>query len=85
MGFVAGKTKLVQGESVRDLSNLVFMVLTQAMLFRTMSKVHLEQLDFEPVVQYLAVTVLLFFILIFVYGRNARATVWPWPVFSATP
>ncbi|WP_090047466.1 AEC family transporter [Limnohabitans sp. 2KL-27] len=75
IGFFAGKTKLVQGESVRDLSNLVFMVLTQAMLFRTMSQVHLEQLDFEPVVQYLAVTVVLFFILIGVYGRNARATV----------
>lgn len=75
MGFVAGKAKLVQGESVRDLSNLVFLVLTQAMLFRTMSQVHLEQLDFEPVLQYLAVTVVLLLILIFFYGRNARATV----------
>ena len=46
IGFVAGKAKLVRGESVRDLSNLVFLVLTQALLFRTMSNVHLEQLDF---------------------------------------
>jgi predicted permease len=75
MGFVAGKAKWVRGESVRDLSNLVFMVLTQAMLFRTMSSVHIEQLDFEPVAQYLAVTVFLFFVLVFVYGRNANATV----------
>lgn len=75
IGFVAGKAKLVRGESVRDLSNLVFLVLTQAMLFRTMSQVHLDQLDFEPVVQYLGVTVLLFGILIFAYGRHASGTV----------
>ena len=41
IGFVAGKAKLVRGDSVRDLSNLVFLVLTQALLFRTMSSVHL--------------------------------------------
>jgi predicted permease len=75
MGFVAGKAQWVRSESVRDLSNLVFLVLTPAMLFRTMSQVHLEQLDFEPVVQYLLATVLLFFILIFVYGRHASAMV----------
>jgi predicted permease len=75
IGFVAGKAQWVRGDSVRDLSNLVFLVLTQAMLFRTMSQVHLDQLDFEPVVQYLGVTVLLFGILIFAYGRHASSTV----------
>jgi predicted permease len=33
IGFVAGKAQWVRGDSVRDLSNLVFLVLTQALLF----------------------------------------------------
>lgn len=75
LGLLAGKRQLVRGDSVRDLSNLVFVVLTQAMLFRTMSQVHVEQLDFAPVLQYLGVTVALFFALMWVYGRQTNATV----------
>ena len=75
VGFVAGRARLVRPESVRDISNLVFIVLTQAMLFRTMSQVRIEQLDFAPVVQYLGVTVVLFLALVWVYGRRANATV----------
>lgn len=66
---------MLRPESVRDLSNLVFIVLTQAMLFRTMSQVRIEQLDFAPVLQYLGVTVVLFFALVWVYGRQVNATV----------
>ncbi|PUE47895.1 transporter [Limnohabitans sp. 2KL-1] len=75
IGFVAGKAKLVRGESVRDLSNLVFLVLTQALLFRTMSSVHIEQLDFKPVAQYFLVAGTLFVAMLWVYGRNSRASV----------
>lgn len=75
IGFVAGKAKLVRGESVRDLSNLVFLVLTQALLFRTMSSVHIEQLDFKPVLQYFLVAGSLFVAMLWVYGRNSRAAV----------
>lgn len=74
-GFVAGKAKLVRSESVRDLSNLVFLVLTQALLFRTMSSVHLEQLDFTPVVQYFGVAGGLFGLMLLLYGGNSRASV----------
>ncbi|WP_396432861.1 AEC family transporter [Limnohabitans sp.] len=85
IGLVAGKAQLLSGDSVRDLSKLVFMVLTQAMLFRTMSQVHIEQLDFAPVAQYLGVTVALFFALVWAYGRQARATVLAFAgVFSNT-
>jgi len=35
VGVVTGKMKLIRQEAVRDLSNLVFLVLTQALLFRT--------------------------------------------------
>lgn len=75
IGFVAGKAKLVRGESVRDLSNLVFLVLTQALLFRTMSNVHIEQLDFKPVVQYFLVAGTLFVAMLWAYGGNSRASV----------
>ncbi|HQY77695.1 MAG TPA: AEC family transporter, partial [Rhodoferax sp.] len=36
VGLVAGRLQLIRQEAVRDLSNLVFLVLTQALLFRTM-------------------------------------------------
>jgi predicted permease len=75
VGFVAGRAKLVRPEAVRDLSNLVFLVLTQALLFRTMSSVHLEKLDMRPVFQYFLVAGSLFFIMLMVYGRDSRASV----------
>lgn len=75
IGFVAGRARLVQGGSVRDLSNLVFLVLTQALLFRSMSSVHLSQLDFRPVAQYFLVGAGLFGVMLFVYGKDSRASV----------
>ena len=75
IGFVAGRAGLVRGESVRDLSNLVFLVLTQALLFRTMSTSHVEQLDFRPVMQYFLVASALFFAMLVAYGGNSRASV----------
>jgi predicted permease len=75
VGFAAGRARLMRPESVRDLSNLVFLVLTQALLFRTMSSVHLERLDMRPVFQYFVAAALLFFVMLMVYGRNSRASV----------
>jgi len=75
VGFVAGRARLVRPESVRDLSNLVFLVLTQALLFRTMSSVHLERLDMRPVFQYFLVGAVLFFALVMANGRDSRASV----------
>ena len=75
IGWVAGRAGLVRGESVRDLSNLVFLVLTQALLFRTMASSQVEALDFRPVMQYFLVAGTLFFIMLSVYGGNSRASV----------
>ncbi|PUE42336.1 AEC family transporter [Limnohabitans sp. Bal53] len=75
VGFVAGRARLVRPESVRDLSNLVFLVLTQALLFRTMSSVHLERLDLRPVFQYFLVAAVLFFAMVMANGRDSRASV----------
>ena len=75
IGFVAGRAKLVRQDAVRDLTNLVFLVLAQALLFRTMRSVHLETLDLRPVFQYFVVAGALFFIMLMMYGRDSRASV----------
>ena len=75
VGFVAGRAGLVRGESVRDLSNLVFLVLTQALLFRTMAVSDVAELDFRPVMQYFLVAGSLFFVMLLAHGANSRASV----------
>lgn len=75
IGFIAGKRHWVAQASVKDLSNLVFLTLAPALLFRTMSSVHLENLDLKPVaVYFLAVGVVFSSVLIW-QGLSRRATV----------
>lgn len=59
--------------AVKDLSNLVFLLLTPALLFRTMSQVRLEELDFKPVAAYFVAVVLLFGGILLVQGFNRRS------------
>ena len=61
VGFVAGRRRLIRAEAVGDLSNLVFLVLVQALLFRTMATAHLERLDLRSVALYYVVVGALFF------------------------
>ncbi len=75
VGFGAGRFRWVRPEAVKDLSNLVFLVLTQALLFRTMSSVHLERLDMRPVFQYFVVVGVVFFASVYWHGRTPRASV----------
>lgn len=75
IGFVAGKARLIRAEAVRDLSNLVFLVLTQALLFRTMSAVRVERIDFHSVMLYYLVAGALFFALLLAQGLNSRSAV----------
>lgn len=49
LGFYVGRRGWIRAAAVKDLANLVFMVLTPALLFRTMSTVHVQDLDFGPV------------------------------------
>ena len=51
------------------------MVLTPALLFRTMSTVHVEQLNFKPVALYFAAAILLFSAMQVWQGATRRATV----------
>lgn len=57
-GFLAGRLRWVGPEAQRGLSNLVFLLLIPALLFRTMSAVRFEQLDLRPVLAYFPAAVL---------------------------
>lgn len=75
IGFIAGRAGWIRAEATKDLSNLVFMVLTPALLFRTMSTVHIEDLNFKPVALYFVAAAMLFFALFFCLGASRRAAV----------
>jgi predicted permease len=75
LGYVSGRTGWIRSEASKDLSNLVFMVLTPALLFRTMSTVHVEQLNFKPVAMYFVAAALLFAAMLLWQGATRRAAV----------
>jgi malonate transporter len=75
IGFFAGRRGWIGGGSVKDLSNLVFLLLTPALLFRTMSKVQVQQLDFRPVAAYFIAVILIFAGTLLVCGFNRRSAV----------
>ena len=60
LGFLAGRRGWVGSQSGRDLSNLVFLLLGPALMFRSMAAVHPEQLDLRPVAAYFAAASVLF-------------------------
>lgn len=59
-GYLIARVGWVRATAVPDLSNIVFLLLTPALLFRTMGQVHLQELDFRPVGLYFASAALLF-------------------------
>jgi malonate transporter len=75
IGFVACRAGWMRAEATKDLAALVFMVLTPALLFRTMSTVHVEQLDFKPVVAYFVAAIGLFVLLLVLGKATARSAV----------
>jgi hypothetical protein len=75
VGFLAARARWIRTEAAKDLSSLVFVVLAPALLFRTMSLVHLEQLDFRPLAAYFVAVLLLFAGTLFAQGFGRRAAV----------
>ena len=75
IGFIACRAGWMRPASLKDLGSLVFMVLTPALLFRTMSTVHVERLDFKPVVAYFAAVIGLFLVMLAWRRATRRATV----------
>jgi len=52
LGLLVGKRGWIRDTSVKDLANLVFLVLSPALLFHAMSTVRIEQLSLRPVAAY---------------------------------
>jgi hypothetical protein len=75
IGFIAGRVGWIRAEATKDLSNLVFMALTPALLFRSMSSVHVEQLNFKPVALYFVAVGILYAAVFIAQGHNTRAAV----------
>ena len=75
IGLIAGRAGWMMAEATRGLSNLVFMALTPALLFRTMSTVHLEKLNFKPVAMDFVAAILLYAMTFVWQGRDRRAAV----------
>jgi predicted permease len=75
IGFFAGKRNWISAGSVKDLSNLVFLILIPALLFRTMGAVHLEKLDLKPVAVYFLTVGIIFTGVLLWQGLSRRATV----------
>jgi predicted permease len=75
LGYAAGRARWLRAESSKDLSNLVFLLLTPALMFRTMSRVHVQELDFRPLATYFIAVLLLFTATLLVQGFNRRAAV----------
>lgn len=74
-GVVVGRLRWVGPASVRELSTLVFMLLTPALLFRTMTRVHPQDLDFTPVGAYFVGLGVVFAATLLVCGFNRRGSV----------
>jgi len=75
VGFLAGRRGWVGGGAVRDLSNLIFLLLAPALLFRSMSTVHVEQLSLRPVAAYFIAAGLIFAATLVWRGFNRTAAV----------
>ena len=75
IGFIAGYANWVRPAGIKDLSALTFSVFTPALLFRTMSTVHFERLDFKPVTVYFAAAILMFAAMMLWSGMSRRSAV----------
>ena len=75
VGYLAGRLNWIRDSAVGDLSNLVFLVLIPALLFRTMSSVHIEQLDLTPVAAYFLAAIGLILVSVAWRGFDRRSVV----------
>lgn len=75
IGVLAGRLNWIRPAAVKDLSNLVFLVLSPALLFRTMSGVQPTQVQLLPYAVYFATCVFLFAAVLLVRGWNREAAV----------
>lgn len=75
LGLGMGRVGWLGPQRVHRLSNLVFMVLAPALLFRTMAQVRVDRLDFRPVASYFLAVAIIFFATLAWRGFSRRTTV----------
>lgn len=75
LGYLAGQRQWIRDAALKDLSNLVFMVLIPALLFRTMSAVRFEALDLRPLLAYFPAALLLLGVSIAWRGASRHSVV----------
>ncbi|MCU0761819.1 MAG: AEC family transporter [Hydrogenophaga sp.] len=75
LGFMAGRLQWIRDAAIKDLSNLVFLLLIPALLFRTMSAVRVEALDLRPVLAYFLAAGVFLTLLIAWRGFNRSSVV----------
>jgi hypothetical protein len=69
-GFGLARVGLVRQAAVKDMSNLVFLLLLPSLLFRTMAQVHIGELDYRPIGVYFLSAIIVFVTTMLVYGFN---------------
>jgi malonate transporter and related proteins len=75
IGLVAGRARWISAGAVKELSNLVFMVVLPALLFRTMAQVHPEAVNGRSLLAYFGSMWLLFGATLAVVGFTRRGAV----------
>jgi len=74
-GYLAGRWRWLAQTAVKDLTQLIFFLLSPALLFRTMSQVRVEQLDFMPVAAYFLAAMVLFAAILLMRGFSRHSAV----------
>jgi malonate transporter len=74
-GYLAGRWRWLAQTAVKDLTQLIFFLLSPALLFRTMSQVRIEQLDFMPVAAYFVAAMVLFAGILLMRGFSRHSAV----------
>lgn len=75
LGLLVGRARWLGPLTVRRLSTLAFMLLTPVLLFRAMSRVHVEQLDPTPALAYTLSLALVFGAMLRAQGLSQRGAV----------
>ena len=75
LGYLLGWRGWVGRDQIRRLSSLVFLLLTPVLLFRTMARVDLSQLDWQPALAYFLVVALIFLATLIMLGLKRESVV----------
>ncbi|MDH0746854.1 AEC family transporter [Pseudomonas sp. GD03842] len=75
LGYLIVRVGWLRAEGMRDISNVAFLVLAPALLFRSMATVHLAEIDFTPVALYFCAIWVVFTLVMVRHGFNKRAAV----------